>query len=84
LGATADRSLESPFYKSNKVVLHKKVETTMIYTRLYKQIYKNQQPNQFITKIASTKEERVELMNDGWNLVDKDGIDWYFSKPKLS
>jgi site-specific recombinase XerD len=59
---------------------HKKVETTIIYTRLYKQIYKNLQPDQFITKIASTKEERIELMNDGWNLVEKDSDDWYFRK----
>ena len=61
---------------------HKKIETTMIYVNLYKQIYRNQQPDQFITKIASTKEERIELMNDGWNLVEKDGAEWYFRKPK--
>ena len=66
------------------VLGHKKVETTMIYVRLYNQIYKPQQPDQFVTKIASTKEERIELMNDGWNLVDKEGVDWYFRKPKLS
>lgn len=60
----------------------KKVETTMIYVRLYKQIYKNIQPDQFITKIASTKEERIELMSNGWNLVDKEGVDWYFRKAK--
>lgn len=64
------------------VLGHRKVETTMIYVRLYKQIYKTQQIDQFITKIASTKEERIDLMNDGWNLVDKEGVDWYFRKPK--
>jgi integrase/recombinase XerD len=64
------------------VLGHRKVETTMIYVRLYKQIYKTQQPDQFITKIASTKEERIDLMSDGWDLVDKEGIDWYFRKPK--
>jgi len=61
---------------------HRKVETTMIYVRLYKQIYKNQLPDQFITKIASTKKERIDLMNDGWTLVEKDRVDWYFRKPK--
>jgi integrase len=61
---------------------HKKVETTMVYVRLYNQIYKNQQANKFITKIASTKEERIELKNDGWECWEKDGEDWYFSKPK--
>ena len=45
-------------------------------------ITNNQQTNQFITKIASTKKERVNLMNDGWNLVEKAGVDWYFEKPK--
>ena len=61
---------------------HRKIDTTYRYVRLYHQIYKPQQPNQFITKIASNKEERIDLMNDGWSLVDKDGEDWYFKKPK--
>ena len=61
---------------------HRKIDTTYRYVMLYHQIYKPQQPNQFITKIAYNKEERIELMNDGWILVDKDGQDWYFKKPK--
>ncbi len=36
----------------------------------------------FITKIASTKEERIALSNDGWSILEKDGDDWYFRKPK--
>ena len=62
---------------------HKKIDTTYIYLQLYNQIYKPQQPNQFITKIGSTKEERIELKNNGWTCWGKDGKDWYFSKPKL-
>ena len=62
---------------------HKKLDTTYYYIRIYNQIYKPQQPNQFITKIASTKEERIELRNNGWTFWEKDGDDWYFSKPKL-
>ena len=45
-------------------------------------IPKNQQSDQFITQIASNKKERIDLMNEGWNLVEKDGDDWYFRKPK--
>jgi integrase len=61
---------------------HRKIETTYRYVRLYHQIYKPQQPKQFITKITPTKEQRIELMNDGWTLVDKDEKEWYFRKPK--
>jgi len=63
---------------------HRKIDTTYRYVRLYNQIYKPKQANKFITKIASTKEERIALKNDGWTCWEKDGNDWYFSKPKLS
>jgi integrase len=65
------------------VLGHRKIETTYMYLRLYRQIYKPQQPNQFITKIGSTMKERIELLNDGWILVEKDRDDWYFKKPKI-
>jgi hypothetical protein len=61
---------------------HRKIDTTYRYVRLFHQIYKLQQPNQFITKIASTKEERIELSNDGWTFFKDDGADRYFRKPK--
>lgn len=64
------------------VLGHRKLNTTYIYVSLYHQIYKPQQPNQFLTKIASTKKERIDLINDGWSLVEKEGDDWYFRKPK--
>jgi hypothetical protein len=54
----------------------------MIYVELYNQIYSNYSPSQFVTKIASTKKERCNLINDGWSLVEKEGEDWYFRKPK--
>jgi hypothetical protein len=62
---------------------HKKLDTTYYYIRIYKQIYKPQQPNSYVTKIGTTKEQRIELINDGWKLVNRDGDDWYFRKPKL-
>ena len=64
------------------VLGHTRIETTYRYVRLYKQIYGDSEPNKFITKIASTKEQRCEMINDGWDLVDKDGEDWYFRRPK--
>jgi integrase len=66
-----------------KMVLgHRDITMTMRYVELYKQIYSDDTPRQFITKIASTKEERISLSNDGWSILEKDGDDWYFRKPK--
>ena len=53
----------------------------MLYVEMYTQLYSEDRHNQFITKIAYSKEERCNLINDGWDLVDKDGEDWYFKKP---
>ena len=61
---------------------HRNINTTYRYVRLYNQIYKHQQQVKFVTKIASTKEERCNLINDGWDLVEKAGEDWYFRKPE--
>ncbi len=61
---------------------HRNINTTYRYVRLYNQIYKHQQSFKFLTKVASTKEERCDLINDGWDLVEKDGEDWYFKKPE--
>ena len=62
--------------------LDRNINTTYRYVRLYNQIYKHQQSVKFITKVASTKEERCELINDDWMFVEKDGEDWYFKKPE--
>ncbi|MFZ7138182.1 MAG: tyrosine-type recombinase/integrase [archaeon] len=61
---------------------HKKLDTTHIYIRLYNQIYKAQRNDEFITKIASTKEKRCELIANGWELVATQEDDWYFRKRK--
>jgi len=61
---------------------HRKIDTTYRYVRLYNQVYKNENPDQFVTKIASNQEERFELFNNGWSKVGEDGNDWYFRKPK--
>jgi len=61
---------------------HKSLLTTQRYVEIYCQIYASEEPNQFITKIAVTKEERCELINDGWEFIKSNGDDWYFRKPK--
>lgn len=61
---------------------HKSLMTTQRYLEIYAQIYGTDQPDQFVTKIAATKEERINLMNDGWEFIKNDGDDWYFRKPK--
>jgi integrase len=60
---------------------HRSINTTYRYVRLCTQIYKPKQKIKYVTKIASNKEERIELINDNWELVEKDGEDWYFRQP---
>jgi len=61
---------------------HKSLLTTQHYVELYTQIYGDNKAEQFITKIAATKEERITLMNDGWTFIKNDDEEWYFRKPK--
>ncbi|MEJ2281690.1 MAG: hypothetical protein P8X97_07285, partial [Candidatus Bathyarchaeota archaeon] len=68
------------------VLGHKKIDTTYIYLRLYNQIYKPQQPNQFINKRPTTEAEEDDLINNGWDFIylnprAKLGV---FRKPKVS
>ena len=62
---------------------HRKIETSYRYIRLYNQIYKPQQPNQFVTKIAYTDKQAIEFWDNGWTLVDKKGEKRYFRRPKI-
>ena len=64
-----------------RVLGHKSIMTTQRYVELYEEIYGNDKPDHFITKIASIKEERIALLNDGWTFIKNDGEDWYFRKP---
>ena len=64
------------------VLGHRNINTTYRYIRLYNQIYKPQIMDKYVTKIATNKEERIDFINDGWELVEKDGEDWYFRKPE--
>lgn len=64
------------------VLGHRDINTTYGYVEIYNQIYKPQQQVKYMSRIASTKEERCELINNDWQLVGKDGEDWYFKKPE--
>ena len=66
------------------VLGHRSLVTAYRYVRLYKQTYQTQKNIKYVTKIASTKKERCELINNDWQLVGKDGEDWYFRKPDES
>jgi hypothetical protein len=39
---------------------------------------KPQQQVKYVSSIASTKEERCELIKNDWQLLEKDGEAWYF------
>ena len=55
----------------------------MRYVELYTEIYGDLQPENYITKVASTKEERKMLIESGFEWVgqDNEGLT-YFRKPK--
>ena len=65
-----------------RILGHKNITTTMVYVDIYNEIYGDNSPREFVTKIASSKKERCDLINTGWELVQTDGEDWYFKKPK--
>ena len=77
-------------YHKTKSILHVKavlghasINTTMRYVELYTEIYGDLQPENYITKVASTKEERKMLIESGFEWVghDDEGLT-YFRKPK--
>ena len=65
-----------------KIMGHRSILTTQIYLDVYEEIYGSNSITEFVTKIASTKEERIALINEGLDLVERDGEDWYFKRPK--
>jgi len=65
-----------------KILGHTNIMTPQIYVDIYEEIYGPNSPKEFVTQIASTKKERCDLINAGWELVGKDAEDWYFRRPK--
>ena len=67
-----------------KAVLgHKSINTTMRYVQLYTEIFGKLEPQNFISKVATTKEERQKLIESGFEWVgqDNNGLT-YFRKLK--
>ena len=65
------------------VLVHKSLLTTQIYVEMYTQIYGDIKPERYVSKVAETKEQKLQLINDGWEFVQKDNDGcWYFRKPK--
>lgn len=56
------------------VLGHKNINTTYRYLSLYTQIYSYIKTQKYLTKIASPKQERCDLITDGWELVNKEGM----------
>jgi integrase len=61
-----------------KVLGHRCIKNTMIYIDL---VGLDDDEN-YVCKIGSTKEERINLIEGGFERVDRDGDEWYFRKRK--
>jgi len=65
-------------YHVKRVLGHKSIKNTEIYIN----IVGFDDNENFICKVAATKEERINLIEAGFEKVDKDGDEWYFRKRK--
>ena len=67
-----------------RILGHKSIMTTQTYVDLYKEIYSDLEPENFISAVASTEKERRQLIESGFEWIgqDNDGLT-YFRKPTL-
>jgi site-specific recombinase XerD len=56
---------------------HKNIRNTLVYTHLV-----NFESDEWICKVATTKQERINLIQGGFTFVSKEGEEWYFRKRK--
>jgi len=56
---------------------HKSIKNTLVYTHLV-----NLETDEWVCKVATTKQERVNLIESGFTFVAKEGDQWYFRKRK--
>jgi integrase len=56
---------------------HKDIRNTLVYTHLV-----NFESDEWICKVATTKQERVSLIESGFTFVAKEEDQWYFKKRK--
>jgi hypothetical protein len=60
-----------------QVLGHKSINNTMRYVSLIPR-----ENDDFIVKIATNKVGRVKLLEEGFELIGKDGNEWYLRKRK--
>jgi integrase len=56
---------------------HKNIRNTLVYTHLI-----GFESDEFVCKVATTKEERINMIEGGFVFVAKEGEEWYFRKRK--
>jgi integrase len=56
---------------------HKSIRNTLVYTHLV-----DFQADEWVCKVATTKEERRKLIESGFTFVAKEGEEWYFRQRK--
>ena len=61
-----------------RVLGHKSIKNTMVYINLAGL----DEDENYICKVATTKEERINLIEGGFAFVAKEGEEWYFRKRK--
>ena len=61
-----------------RVLGHKSIKNTMIYINLAGL----DEDENYVCKVATTKEERINLIEGGFTFVAKEGDEWYFRKRK--
>jgi site-specific recombinase XerD len=60
-----------------RILGHKNIRNTLVYTHLI-----SFEDDEWICKVATTKEERVSLIEAGFTFIAKEGDEWYFKKRK--
>jgi hypothetical protein len=60
-----------------QILGHKDIRNTLVYTHIV-----NFETDDWICKVATTKQERISLIESGFTFVSKEGDQWYFRKRK--
>jgi integrase len=80
--ATAEYHNTKDLIHVQELLGHKNIEITRQYIYIEKQVYKKAEGDKFHTKVATTKEEIVQLLDAGFDhIMTKDGLA-YFRKRK--
>ena len=75
---TAEYLRTRDIFYVKRILGHKNIKNTEIYIN----IVGFDDNENYVCRVASTKEERISLIEAGFNLVEADGEEWYFRKRK--